>query len=249
VGRRLGQHFLQRQSFLRRIAAAACPRQAATVIEIGPGRGSLTRFLLERASRVVAVELDSVLANHLRLTFQGEPGLLVVEGDVLRVDLAQWGKAAVVGNLPYYITSPIITRILDLGPLLERAVIMVQKEVARRLTATPGTRDYGLLSVHTQLFAEPEVLFPVPASAFRPPPKVDSAVVRLTPRTGPSVADPAAFLRFVGRCFRHKRKTLRNNLAGSCHKAFLDSLPEAGLRAEQLSIEQFKQIHARLAEN
>ncbi|HXA66854.1 MAG TPA: rRNA adenine dimethyltransferase family protein, partial [Bryobacteraceae bacterium] len=146
MGRRLGQHFLARPSVLERIAEIACPEPADTVIEIGPGRGALTTHLLSRAARVIAIEIDPVLVHYLQAKFREEPRLALVSADVLKVDLAQWGPVTVVGNLPYYITSPIIEKTLALGPLLKRAVFLVQNEVAHRLTAIPGTRDYGFLS-------------------------------------------------------------------------------------------------------
>jgi len=155
------------------------------VVEIGPGKGSLTESLLERAGRVIAIEVDSFLVHYLRQKFQQpvEQGrLILIEGDVLKTDLAQWGPAVIAGNLPYYITSPILERVFAIHGQWERAVFLMQAEVAARLAAEPGGRDRGYLSVLTQLRSTPEVLFDVPRVAFRPPPKVDSAVVRLTPR-------------------------------------------------------------------
>jgi len=247
VGRRLGQHFLNRPSVLNRIADAACPIREPLVIEIGAGAGALTGPLLERADRVVAIETDPEMVSRLRQRC-ATSSLTVLHGDVLEVDLTQWGPAVVAGNLPYYITSPILKRVLTLGPLLKSAVFLVQREVAERLTAVPGSRDYGFLSVLTSFYSEPEYLFTVPPSAFRPPPKVDSAVVRLSPRPVEAwrVADPSAFLEFAGLCFRQKRKTIRNNLVAVYGKAVVDNLPEAGLRAEQLSIPQFATLYDRL---
>lgn len=245
MARRLGQHFLIRHNLLERIAAAACPSLEPLVIEIGPGQGALTGHLLPRAGRVVAIELDAALAGGLARRFPEAAHLEVLHADVLDADLRQWGPAVVAGNLPYYISSPILERILSLGPLWKRAVVLVQREVAERLTAVPGTRDYGFLSVRTQLAATAEILFRVPPSAFRPPPKVDSAVVRLTPK--PAAPIPDGLIEFVGRCFLHKRKTLRNNLAPFYGKETVEAWPEASLRAEQLPVERFVQLFERLA--
>ncbi|MBZ5576694.1 MAG: 16S rRNA (adenine(1518)-N(6)/adenine(1519)-N(6))-dimethyltransferase RsmA [Acidobacteriia bacterium] len=244
---KLGQHFLVKGAILERIAAAACPSRENLVIEIGPGRGALTERLLQRADRVVAVEVDPYLVAHLRARFAGDPRLQVVHADVLEAGLAQWGRAPVVGNLPYYITSPILemTAALD----LPRAVFLIQKEVADRLVARPGTRDYGFLTVRMAVFAETRLCFQVKPSAFHPPPKVDSAVVLLQPRRlDLDIADPTRFLEFVGHCFRHKRKTLRNNLAEVYGKDRVEAWPEGKLRAEQLSLGQFADLFRRLAQ-
>ena len=248
MGRRLGQHFLVRQSILERIAEAACPERAEIVVEIGPGKGALTAHLLARSDRVIAIEIDPVLVQYLRAKFRDEPRLTIVDSDVLKTDLSQWGTVTVAGNLPYYITSPIIEKALSLGPLLKRGVFMLQKEVAERVTAQPGSRDYGFLSVQTQVLSDAELLFEVPAAAFHPRPKVDSAVVRLTPRSGVDAADQEAFLQFASLCFRQKRKTLRNNLLGAYEKSALDAIPETKKRAEQLSIEQLRVLYAKLAQ-
>ena len=242
---RLGQHFLIRGSVLERIAAAACPAPADLVIEIGPARGALTEKLLQRAARVVAVELDPFLVDHLRHKFAAEPRLEVVQADVLETDLAQWGRAPVAGNLPYYITSPILEQTLRLNP--PRAVFLVQKEVAVRLAAQPGSRAYGFLTVQTALFAAARLLFDVKPAAFHPPPKVDSAVVLLEPHGRKWGVDTGGLLRFVGRAFAHKRKTIRNNLAEFYGKDRVDAWPEAGLRAEQIAVEGFVEMYGRIA--
>jgi 16S rRNA (adenine1518-N6/adenine1519-N6)-dimethyltransferase len=243
---RLGQHFLTNRSILNRIAVASCPEPVETVVEIGPGRGALTERLLERAQRVVAIEIDAALAALLRRRFADEPRLEVVEGDALQTDMAGFGHAPIVGNLPYYLASAIVDRAVRLYP--PRAVFLVQKEVAERLCARPGERDYGYLTVRTRTFASARVLFAVKPGAFTPPPKVESAVVVLEPRPGGSLPDDLdSFLSFAGRCFQYKRKTIRNNLAGLCGRETVDGWPEAGTRAETLSLEQLAEMYRRLS--
>lgn len=217
-----------------------CPEREPLVIEIGPGRGALTEKLLARADRVVAIEIDRDLAASLR---GRSPSLEVVEADVLRTDLAQWGRVPIAGNLPYYITSPIVEKALRAGAA--RAVFLMQKEVAERLTAKPGTRDYGYLTVMAAAYANARILFTVKPGAFQPPPKVDSAVVLLEPRP-PVVQDVDAFLRFAGHCFKQKRKTIRNNLA-PVYGETVNTWPEAGMRAEQLSLEQLAEMFRRVS--
>ena len=248
AGQKLGQHFLIRGSVLERIARAACPGTEPLVIEIGPGRGALTAHLLSRADRVLAIEIDPYLARRLKGAYSGERRLEVIEADALKTDLGQWGPAAIVGNLPYYAATAILERVLDPGVKLRRGVFLVQKEVAARAAAAPGRRDFGYFSVATQLFADVEVLFEVKPAAFHPPPKVDSAVLRLEPRDRAAeigIADPRAFLRFVSLCFRQKRKTIRNNLAAA-HGPAVDTWPEAGMRAEQINIAGFAAMYRRL---
>jgi 16S rRNA (adenine1518-N6/adenine1519-N6)-dimethyltransferase len=278
LGRRLGQHFLERKSILDRIAAAALDRIAAAaldriaaaavgeessvasagrIIEIGPGRGSLTQALLEGSadSTIIAIEVDPVLVHYLHQKFrtQIEAGRLeVIQGDVLKTDLAALAapeRAVIAGNLPYYITSPILSRVFALGEHWKRAVFLVQAEVAARLAAAPGGRDYGYLSVLTQVHARPRILCDVPRSAFRPPPKVDSAVVLLEPldpEEAWQTADREGFLRFASDCFLHKRKTLRNNLAPRYGRERMDALVEGKLRAEQLSVAQLAALYRQL---
>jgi 16S rRNA (adenine1518-N6/adenine1519-N6)-dimethyltransferase len=242
---KLGQHFLSSPGVLEKIASAACPRPVPLVIEIGPGKGALTGRLLSRAERVIGVEIDPALAAGLRARF-GER-LTVVEADAREIDLDQWGPCVVAGNLPYYAATPILERLLRTR--MTEGVFLIQKEVAARITAKPGTRDYGYLSVCVQSMARAETLFRVPPGAFTPSPKVDSAVIRLTP--GPhwqefGISDPAAFLRFVSACFRQKRKTLRNNLAGLFAREALDRFPETGRRAEELTNLQFARLYLGL---
>jgi 16S rRNA (adenine1518-N6/adenine1519-N6)-dimethyltransferase len=239
--RKLGQHFLRNGAILERIAAAACPRSEAAVVEIGPGRGALTEKLLARAQRVVAIELDAELVRYLSHKFAGEPRLSIVEGDALSADLEQWGRVPIVGNLPYYAATPILEKAIRLRP--PRAVFLIQKEVAERLVARPGQRAYGYLTVATALFASARLLFEVKPGAFVPPPAVDSAVVLLEPR--PTVPQPEGVLELISHAFRHKRKTLRNNLAPVYGKA-VETWPEAGLRAEQIPLSGFLELYARV---
>lgn len=215
------------------------------MIEIGPGRGALSRHLLPRTDELHAIELDPSLANYLRTKYASEQKLQVHASDVLSTDIAQWGPAVVVGNLPYYITSPIIEKFLSLDQRFPIAVFLMQLEVAERILATPRKRAYGYLTVATQLVCDVELVCRVPASAFLPPPKVDSAAVRF--RRKPELAvDLKALLTFVSRSFAHKRKTLRNNLR-AFYGEQLNVLPETGLRAEQLTIQEFVELHARLS--
>ncbi|HYX82771.1 MAG TPA: 16S rRNA (adenine(1518)-N(6)/adenine(1519)-N(6))-dimethyltransferase RsmA, partial [Gemmatimonadales bacterium] len=197
--RRLGQHFLNDPTILARIVDALEPVAGERVLEIGPGQGSLTRALLARGLTVLAIEKDRALAE--RLTHQG---INVVLGDALKVD---WPRVAkVVGNIPYYITSPLLEKALT-TPLPERVVFLVQLEVADRLAAKPGSKIYGALSVGVQAICRVEKLFTVAPGAFKPPPQVRSAVVRLTPLAAPLIMpeEVAPFRRFVTGCFSKRR--------------------------------------------
>ena len=240
--RKFGQHFLRDQGILARIAAAASPRaDEPLILEIGPGRGALTTHLAPRCARLVAFEIDRSLIDSLRAKF---PAVEIVPGDILEADLSPYPCPVVCGNLPYYITSPILEKIAAL-PSWKHAVFLIQREVAERVTGAPGSRDYGYLSVATQLVAHVELLFSVPPGAFVPPPQVDSAVIRLTPRPAPP-PDLPALLRLASHCFAHKRKTLRNNLLPHYDRALVEALPEASLRAEQLPLTAFPSLLARL---
>jgi len=222
-----------------------------TVVEIGPGRGALTEALAARAGRVLAIEIDRDLAAGLRGQFDSER-VTVIEQDVLQFDFAAAAAEAgerlrVVGNLPYYITSPILLKLAASHAALDVAVLMVQREVAERVTAAPGSRDYGLLSVTVQMYGPTEALFTLPPSAFSPPPKVHSTVFRwrFAPRFAELDVDEEGFLRFLRQVFAQKRKTLSNNLraAGFAPAAATAALENAGIaaqaRAEVLPIETF----------
>ena len=224
------------------------------MIEIGAGRGALTQPLLERAERVIAIEVDAVLVHYLRQKFHeaiSTGRLELIEGDVLKADFAAAERPVIAGNLPYYITSPILERVFHLSGAWERAVFLVQAEVAERIAAGPGSRDFGYLSVLVQTHAHAEILFPVGREAFRPQPKVDSAVVRLTPRDAGvelGIADVAAFLKFTQHCFRHKRKTLRNNLGAVYGLKTIEALAEGRLRAEQVGLPELAALYRKLTD-
>lgn len=190
---------------------------------------------------MVAIEIDPLMVEALA----PHPRLEIVHADVLRTDLSQWGPALIAGNLPYYITSPILERIFAARSAISHAVILIQKEVALRIAAPHGSRDYGYLSVLCQTYAEVKSLFNIAPGSFSPPPKVESALMALHLRQ--DVPDQEAFLTFAGRAFRHKRKTLRNNLLPFFEKNRLESMPEAGLRAEQLDIAQLRDLLSRLS--
>lgn len=258
---KLGQHFLASDSAAQRIVEALGGTSAATVLEIGPGRGVLTSLLAQRTQRLIAIELDRVLAAQLRMEFGMRQNVEIIEGDVLKIELDtvfgpkpgslrpglsyQPEPARVIGNLPYYITSDILLRLLEYHRYFSTIVVMLQKEVADRLAASPGSRDYGLFTATTQLYARVEKLFTLPPSAFNPPPKVHSSVIRLTiqPRLEALRVPEAEFISFLKLCFGQKRKTLWNNLkTGYDQGALKAALAETGVkptvRAEALPLER-----------
>jgi 16S rRNA (adenine1518-N6/adenine1519-N6)-dimethyltransferase len=243
---KLGQHFLKNGTYLQRIAQAAMAEGKSLAVEIGPGKGALTEHLLARFDRVVAVELDPELAHLVRERWADEPRLEVVERNALDADWRAWGSGVLAGNLPYYVSTAIISSYVRLPGLLSPATFLIQKEVAERITATPGHREYGYLSVECQLLARVEYLFEVPPGAFQPPPKVDSAVIRITTKSPPAGLDVKRFLGFVSACFQQKRKTLRNNLSSRYPKVALDARPEISQRAEQLSVDQLLELYRAL---
>ncbi len=258
---KLGQNFLIDVGAAQRIVDALGDISNRTVIEIGPGRGVLTGLLIARAKRVIGIELDRVLAAQLRMNYATKPNLEVLESDFVTAEFpsilgrrpgplhdlrpTQPDTVDVIGNLPYYITSDIVLRILELHQNISRAVIMVQKEVADRISSSPGSRDYGLLSATTQLFARVDKLFTLPPGAFSPPPQVHSTVIRFTmaPRLQELQVQGEPFIAFLKRAFAQKRKTLLNNLRGQYGDlAIRAALKSAGLRsdvrAEAVSLEK-----------
>ena len=231
--RRLGQHFLDDAGILNRIVDALDPVAGETVLEIGPGKGSLTAALLARGVKVIAIEKDRELAAMLV-----REGLTVVAGDALRIEWPHVPK--IVGNIPYYITSPLIDKALT-PPLPERVVFLVQAEVAERLAAEPGGKVYGALSVGVQALCRVEKLFTIAPGSFKPPPKVRSAVVRLTPRADPLVRQEeiGAFRTFVTACFSQRRKQLKNAVPGLSSSELAQLGIDPTLRPERLPPEAF----------
>jgi len=217
VRQRLGQHFLRDLNVVKTILAAAELSSADAVLEIGPGKGILTEPLAARVSHLVAVELDDGLAQRLRQQFHARPSVQIVHADILKIDLDALSSATsfkVLGNLPYSITSPIFEKIMP-WTAWETGVFLIQREVAARITAQPGSRDYGILTLAVQLFAEAETILQVKPGAFLPPPKVSSSVIRLRRKAKPLVAQAAIpdFFDLVHGAFAHRRKTIANSLA------------------------------------
>lgn len=246
---KLGQHFLVSGKILERIATAACGDGVGFVLEVGPGRGALTERLLPRTERLTAIELDYELANFLREKWAGEPRLRIIDGNALDADWTAWGEGVLAGNLPYYVATAIITSYVLRPGALRQGVFLIQKEVAERIAAEPGGREYGYLSVLCQFFAEIKLLFSVPPGAFHPPPKVDSAVIRVTPRTDVPEVDREKFVAFISACFRHKRKTLRNNLNAVATREQIDQLPGMERRAEKLTPAEFLGLFRQLQQS
>jgi 16S rRNA (adenine1518-N6/adenine1519-N6)-dimethyltransferase len=254
--KRLGQHFLVDQNIVRKIVATAALRREETVLEIGPGRGILTRALSSSAGRVLAIEVDRSLEVTLREALDGCANVEIHFGDALDYPFESLAPGTVVvANLPYNVSSPLLFRLLSAHHRIDRMVLMLQTEVARRLVAKPGTKDYGILSVLTQYRAAPSHAFHVSASCFRPPPAVNSTVVVLPVRKEPavSVADESLFIRVVRAAFAHRRKTLANSLRdeGFPPEQIMPALQaakiEAASRAESLTIGQFAALGNALA--
>jgi 16S rRNA (adenine1518-N6/adenine1519-N6)-dimethyltransferase len=251
--KRFGQHFLHDRGIIQRILAALDPRPGDTIVEIGPGLGALTRPLLEHCSPLHVVELDRDLAARLRAEFPPER-LVVHEADALKFDfcaLAAAGKRLrIIGNLPYNISTPLLFHLLDQEACVSDMLFMLQKEVVERMAAATGSKDYGRLSVMIQWRLRVEKLFDVRPGAFTPPPKVDSAVVRLTPHAVSPVAvdDGEIFARVVRAAFSQRRKTLRNTLKGLLPAEDMQRLGiDPMRRAETLSLAEFVRLANALA--
>lgn len=248
-----GQHFLHDATIIERIVRAIDPRPGDRLVEIGPGQGALTRPLLHRHGALTVIELDRDLIEPLQ-TLAGSVGHLeVIHADVLKVDftrLAGGGVLRLVGNLPYNISSPILFHALAYAPRVRDMHFMLQKEVVERMAATPGSKVYGRLSVMLQAYCEVQALFEVPPAAFRPPPQVDSAVVRLLPyaQDAITIVDRDLFARVVRDAFGQRRKTLRNALASLCDATAIDAAGlNPGARAEQIAVPEFITLANHLA--
>jgi 16S rRNA (adenine1518-N6/adenine1519-N6)-dimethyltransferase len=269
---KLGQHFLADKQVAARIVEALGEVSGKVVVEIGPGLGVLTGLLAPRVQRLIAIELDRVLAAQLRMKYTHREHVEIIEADALSVRFdtilgprpgalagiahPRFEKVRVIGNLPYYITSELLLHLFAHHQWFDLMILMVQLEVGERLAAKPGTRDYGLLSATAQLYAEVEKLFVVPPGAFSPPPKVHSALLRLTlrPRWEGLQVDPTAFIEFLKLSFGQKRKTLLNNLKTkysmpALRAAFAHANVPSGLRAEALPLEKAAAIFRALSEN
>ena len=252
--KRFGQNFLTSENVLERISDNA----AEGVVEIGPGIGTLTDFLCDKAKKVVSVEIDATLFPILEKTLADRDNFTLIEGDALKIDLADLVarefpgmRVSVCANLPYYITTPVLTRLLSCGVPFTNVTVMVQKEVAARLCASPGTPDYGAITVFCAYYGKAQRILKVPAGCFVPAPKVDSAVVRLDRYESPPVeGDPDMIFRVVKAAFGQRRKTLANALSSGFPELSRDRITDVlfacGIdprtRGETLSLEQFAAI-------
>ncbi len=253
MGRRLSQHFLYDPSILERIVSVAGISPEDTVVEIGPGPGRLTRVLLEKAGRVVAIEIDRSLYERLVEELGGAPGLELVRADVLDYDFGSLGPFKVVANIPYHITTPIIFKLLEYRRQLRSMTLTVQKEVAERITSEPGSKNYGVLSIAVQYHASAKLKFIIPRGAFRPAPKVDSACIHMEVHAAPpvSVRDEEFFMRVVKTAFSQRRKTLHNSLkklVPEIDKVLEVAGVEPGARPETLGLEEFARLSDALME-
>ena len=258
--KKLGQHFLVDESVVRRIAESLQLRPDMPVLEIGPGIGTLTQFLAMTGACITAVELDRRCIEIMGTTLKAYNNIRIVQGDVLNLDFAELmgaGPFQIAGNLPYYITTPIVMKILEGQVPAEKMVFMVQKEVADRMVSAPGSKEYGALSVAVQYHTEAVKLFEVPSGAFMPPPAVDSAVILCTKRAQPPVDVPSAklFFRVVRAAFGQRRKTLANALQGGgfSREEVTAMLQETGIkgerRGETLSLDEFAALSRSYARN
>jgi len=253
---KLGQHFLADAAWRKRILQTLDIAEGEVWLEIGAGHGEMTEHLANAGARVFAIETDPRLAAGLREKAAAWTNVKIVEGDVLSLDLRNIAgeNFRVYGNLPYYITSPILRHLLGVADSIRSIHIVIQLEVAARIVAPPGRREHGYLSALCQFYTKPKIDLKIPAGAFRPPPRVTSALVRMTlpgEKADLQVADRTQFLEFIQRCFDQKRKTLRNNLRSSvgierAETALKSCHLEPGVRGEQLTLAQFACLYHAL---
>ncbi len=257
---RMGQHFLGNPGWRKKIFDTLPHNPGDVWVEVGPGHGEMTELLASDGCRVIAIEADEQLAEGLRERARVHPGewprVEVISGDILTLDIGKLAgeKFHVYGNLPYYITSPILHHFFKSADRIASIHVVIQFEVAARIAALPGRRAYGYLSALCQFYAIPEIVFRIPPGAFRPPPRVTSALVRMTlpgERSALEIADERRFLEFVQACFSQKRKTLRNNLRSiapgeKIQRAFSACGLRPDSRAEQLTLAQFAALFAQL---
>jgi 16S rRNA (adenine1518-N6/adenine1519-N6)-dimethyltransferase len=243
-----GQNFLTDKNIARKIVRAAEINPESLVIEIGPGRGALTDLLLDSGASYLGVEIDPQLAEELRSRFATNPDFALIQQDFLEADLSGISKRyprknpLVIGNIPYNITSPIVFKLFDDADILHSAILMVQKEVAERLKASPGTKEYGLLAINARLFADVKYLFTVPAKLFFPKPKVDSALIKFIfkKEVQRQFADFQLFRTISRHCFQHRRKMLRKSLSVLFSSRILSKLSfNLTRRPESLSVQEW----------
>ena len=257
----LGQHFLTDENIAKKIADALVGTHYDRVLEIGPGMGVLTKYLLQKKPKVTAMELDSESVTYLRETFPLEHIQLnttrekfeIIEGDFLKYNLSELFKKeqiAIIGNFPYNISTQIVFKAIEYREFVPEFAGMFQKEVAQRIAEKEGSKVYGILSVLTQAFFDVEYLFTVPPSVFKPPPKVDSGVIRLTRKENYTLpVDEKLFFRVVKTAFNQRRKMLRGSLKSFKLSDTLKEDPIFAMRPEQLSVQEFIKLTAKIAEN
>uniref|UniRef100_A0A7V3E6S2 Ribosomal RNA small subunit methyltransferase A n=1 Tax=Ignavibacterium album TaxID=591197 RepID=A0A7V3E6S2_9BACT len=248
--KRLGQNFLKDKNILRKIYEFINPQEGERIIEIGPGEGALTEFLISSRAEVIAIEIDKRVIEHLQSSF---PDIKIINQDFLEVDLTQFhfSDLRIVGNIPYNITSPIIFKLIENHNLIRDAIFMVQYEVAKRMTAKKGSKDYGILSVLLSYFAETEFCFKVSPNVFYPKPKVFSAVVKIKFKKNIDESLKKTFIQIVKAAFGNRRKTLKNSLSNSIFAQlnFSGCEVDLSLRAEQLDLSDFIKLAEFAREN
>lgn len=256
--KRLGQNFLVSKDAIQRIVNLIQPTSSMAIVEIGAGRGALTLPLAKSGAIVGAVEIDIDLIGYLEKLLEDYPNCSILNQDFLTIDpsSANVDPFVLVGNLPYQISSPVIEWIVQNREFIQKACLMMQKEVADRLASSPGCKDWSPLAIFTQLYFDVETCFTVGAEAFRPSPKVTSAVVNMTPKSAVTVADPVRFERVVRASFKQRRKTLVNNLVGEVvigadelRSLLVQMQLPINIRAEQVSTEQFLVLAERLSDH